>query len=116
MPFVGAISLLALRRVVVYIRRNDQGGVHVPARVRHKVFLSYHHKDQEDVDDFIRTFDHQRDVFIVRAIGSDKTMDRLIDSENPEYVMRRIREGTLSDSTVTLVFIGSQTWSRKYVD
>lgn len=30
--------------------------------------------------------------------------------------MRRIREKYLSDSTVTLVFIGKESWTRKFVD
>ena len=85
-------------------------------QVRHKTFISYHHQDQEEVDKFIRTFDHDRDVFIARAVGSDETLDELIESDNDDYVMRRIREDHLSDSTVTLLFIGKDTWSRKFVD
>lgn len=85
-------------------------------RVRHKTFISYHHADQAEVDEFIRTFDHERDVFIARAVGSDETMETLIDSDNDDYVMRRIREEYLSDSTVTLAFIGRNTWTRKFVD
>ena len=85
-------------------------------QVRHKIFVSYHHQDQEEVDKFIRTFDHDRDVFIARAVGSDETMDELINSDDDDYVMRRIREDHLSDSTVTLLFIGKDTWSRKFVD
>ena len=88
----------------------------MPDQVRHKTFISYHHQDQEAVDKLIRTFDHDRDVFIARAVGSDETMDKLIDSDNADYVMRRIREDHLSDSTVTLLFIGKDTWSRKFVD
>ncbi|MBN1655077.1 MAG: TIR domain-containing protein [Deltaproteobacteria bacterium] len=34
----------------------------------------------------------------------------------PDYVMRRIRDEHLRDSTVTIVMIGNCTWSRKYVD
>ena len=85
-------------------------------QVRHKTFISYHHDDQEEVDQFIETFDHDRDVFIARAVGSDQTMDELIDSDDEEYVMRRIREDYVQDSTVTLAFIGKNTWSRKFVD
>ena len=88
----------------------------MPDQVRHKTFISYHHDDQEEVDEFIKTFDHDRDVFIARAVGSDETMETLIDSDNPDYVMRRIRQDYLSDSTVTLVFIGQNTWTRKFVD
>ena len=85
-------------------------------QVRHKVFISYHHADQDEVDRFIETFDHDRDVFIARAVGSDQTINELIDSDNDDYVMRRIREKYLGDSTVTVVFIGKETWTRKFVD
>ena len=84
--------------------------------VRHKTFVSYHHDDQEEVDKFIETFDHDRDVFIARAVGSDQTMDELIESDDDDYVMRRIREEHIGDSTVTMVFLGKNTWSRKFVD
>ena len=43
-------------------------------------------------------------------------MEKLIDSDDDDYVMRRIREEYLSDTTVTLVFIGKETWTRKFVD
>jgi hypothetical protein len=88
----------------------------MPDQVRHKTFISYHQEDQEEVDEFIKTFDHDRDVFIARAVGSDETMEELIDSDNDDYVMSRIRQDYLSDSTVTLVFIGQNTWTRKFVD
>ena len=77
---------------------------------------SYHRDDQEEVDKFIETFDHERDVFIARAVGSDQTMDELIESDDDDSVMRRIREEHIRDSTVTLVFVGKNTWSRKFVD
>ena len=85
-------------------------------QVRHKTFISYHRDDQEEVDKFIETFDHDRDVFIARAVGSDQTMDELIESDDDDYVMRRIREKYIGDSTVTLPFIGKNTWTRKFVD
>ena len=85
-------------------------------QVRHKTFISYHRDDQEEVDEFIETFDHDRDVFIARAVGSDQTMDELIESDDDEYVMRRIREDHIRGSTVTLLFVGKNTWSRKFVD
>lgn len=85
------------------------------ALVRHKVFISYYHADQDEVDDFIETFDEDRDVFITRGLGLE--MDpTIIDSDNTTYVMRRIRELYLKDSTVTLVMLGKCTWSRRYVD
>lgn len=82
---------------------------------RHKVFISYHHEDQTEVDNFINTFDTENDVFIARGLGLDMA-DDIINSEDPDYVMQRIRELYLKDSTVTIVLIGKCTWARRYVD
>ena len=67
------------------------------------------------MDDFIRTFDKERDVFIARALGVEMEPD-IIDSDNATYVMGRIRQLYLIDSTVTIVLIGRCTWARRYVD
>lgn len=83
--------------------------------VRHKCFISYHHDDQEEVENFIERFDRERRVFITRALGVGMEQD-IIDSDDTYYVMRRIRELYLKDSTVTLVLMGRCTWARRYVD
>lgn len=83
------------------------------SEVSHKVFISYHHDDQDEVESFIETFDHERKVFIARALGMAQD---IIDSTNTDYIMRRIRELYLKDSTVTIVLIGRCTWARRYVD
>ena len=85
------------------------------ANVRRKCFISYHHADQTEVDTFVRTFDHECNIFISRGLGKEMSQD-IIDSTNTDYVMRRIRELYLSDSTVTLVMLGKCTWARRYVD
>ena len=84
-------------------------------QIRHKVFISYHRDDREEATDFIKTFDEERNVFIGRALGEDMPQD-IIDSDDATYVMRRIRELYLKDSTVTIVLIGKCTWARRYVD
>lgn len=83
--------------------------------VRHKVFISYHHDDQDEVEDFIETFADERNVFITRVLGAGMSQD-IIDSTNTDYVMQRIRELYLKDTTVTIVLIGQCTWARRYVD
>ncbi|MCD6399132.1 MAG: TIR domain-containing protein, partial [Candidatus Aenigmarchaeota archaeon] len=40
----------------------------------------------------------------------------IIDSDNTDYVMSRIRELYLKDSTVTIVLMGKCSWARRYVD
>lgn len=84
-------------------------------KTRHRCFISYHQADEEEVAEFIDTFDHNRDVLIARGIGAKMSGD-IIGSTNSDYIMRRIREEYLADTSVTIVMIGSETWGRKYVD
>lgn len=79
---------------------------------RRKVFISYYHGDQEAVNKFVRDF---KNVFIPKTVGV-KDGDFNVDSNNSQYIMRKIREQKLDDSTVTIVLVGSCTHSRKYVD
>lgn len=76
----------------------------------HKCFISYHAADMSAVDDFCLRFSAS---FIRRGV---KMADDIIDSEDTDYVMTRIRELYLQDSTVTLVLIGKCTWARRFVD
>lgn len=78
--------------------------------VRHKCFISYHHSDQIAVDEFCNKFEGS---FIRR--GLSMTGD-IISSFNTDYVMQRIRQLYLQDSTVTIVLIGRCTWARRFVD
>ncbi|WP_378947617.1 TIR domain-containing protein [Mesorhizobium sp. ANAO-SY3R2] len=81
---------------------------------RHKCFISYHHADDHAVRNFVDTFDHAHDVFIVRRLG--EMPDDIINSSNTDYVMSCIRENYIRDSTVTIVMAGQCTWARRYVD
>lgn len=85
------------------------------ATVRRKCFISYHHADQAYVDQFVRDFQHDYGCFIARGLGAEMPGD-VIQSTNTKYVMAKIRERFLSDSTVTIVLMGRCTWARRYVD
>ena len=85
------------------------------ATVRRKCFISYHHADQDAVNQFVRDFDHAHDCFIARGLGEEMPGD-VINSNNTDYVMGKIRERFLRDSTVTIVLMGRCTWARRYVD
>jgi hypothetical protein len=78
---------------------------------RRSIFVSYHHgEDQAWYDTFYRTFHSTLGVI------TDTSVDRLIDSDDSEYVMRRIREEFLTGSSCTIVLCGRMTPWRKYVD
>lgn len=79
---------------------------------RHKCFVSYHVADADEVEDFLDDFG---DVFIPRCLGVTDD-DDFVDSDDQEYIKRRIREKYLTDSTVTIVLLGECTWSRRFVD
>jgi len=80
--------------------------------IKRKIFISHYKGDGCEVDAFIKDFGN---VFIPKVLGANDN-DEFINSTNPDYVMQRIREIYLEDSTVTIVLIGSCTHSRRYVD
>jgi hypothetical protein len=80
--------------------------------VRRKVFISHYKADRNEVDSFVSTYSG---VFIPKVLGANNN-DDFINSTDTEYVMRRIRELYLQDSTVTIVLLGSCTHSRRYID
>lgn len=81
---------------------------------RHKVFLSHYNEDAEEVKKFVEYFDEEKEVFISKVVGDD--YDTTINSDDSDYIMKKIREDYLTDSTVTIVLIGKNTHKRKYVD
>lgn len=80
--------------------------------IRRTVFISHYKGDRKEVDDFIRRFSS---VFIPKVLGANDN-DEFINSRDTDYVMNCIRKKYLSDSTVTIVLLGSCTHSRRYVD
>jgi hypothetical protein len=87
----------------------------MPSLIRRKVFISHFKSDRFEVDAFIDYFANTHDVFIPKVLGANDN-DDFINSSNTDYVMQRIREEYLQDSTVTIVLLGSCTHSRRYVD
>lgn len=79
---------------------------------KRKVFISHYKGDRREVDAFIKEFES---VLIPKVLGANDN-DEFINSTNTDYVMQRIREKYLEDSTVTIVLVGSCTHSRRYVD
>lgn len=82
---------------------------------KRNVFVSFFQGDRTEVDAFINRWAYREGVFTPKVLGVSGN-DDFINSDNPEYVMSRIREKYLGDSTVTIVLMGSCTHSRRYVD
>ena len=76
----------------------------------HKVFVSYHHENDQ------RKAEHLRSTY-----GSDNTLiDRSLqdayDDKTDDEILALIRTNHLKNSTVTIVLVGSETAKRKWVD
>jgi MTH538 TIR-like domain (DUF1863). len=63
----------------------------------HKCFISF---KTEDLD-YKKKIQDELDIDMI-----DKSLDEAIDSNDEDYIMRKIREDYLSDSTVTIFIIG----------
>lgn len=80
---------------------------------RHKVFVSYHHaNDQNDRDLFEKLFSNVHDIMDSRSVQIGDIDPNL----KTDTIRQKIRDEYLGDSTVTVVLIGTETWKRKHVD
>ncbi|MEY7871960.1 TIR domain-containing protein [Enterobacter roggenkampii] len=77
----------------------------------HKTFLSYHHAKEQDLKDSI-----------IETYGGESFIDKSVSDGDistdvsEEYIMRKIREEYLADTTVTVVLIGRETAQRPFVN
>ena len=78
----------------------------------HKVFISYHHYNDQGYKDDLVTLARQHEVFIDKSVDTGDIDDSLPD----ERIREIIRDEYLRDSTVTIVLVGQGTKHRKHVD
>ena len=82
-----------------------------PLVVKRKVFISYHHRgDQDYYNTFAHTFANIYDVV------TDNSLERKVDSDDAEYIKRRISDNNITGTSCTIVLVGKDTWGRKFVD
>lgn len=80
---------------------------------RHKVFVSYHHaNDQEYRELFEGLFSDVYDIMVSKSVEIGEIDPNL----KTDTIRQKIRDEHLRDSTVTVVLIGTETWKRKHVD
>lgn len=77
----------------------------------HKVFISYHHRDQA-YKEKLSQFGESNHIFIDRSVDTGDIPDALSD----ETIREKIRDEYLRDSTVTILLVGQETKGRKHVD
>lgn len=88
-------------------------GADQKSKARHKVFVSYHHaNDQPYRNLFEEMFTSTYDIMVSRSVQIGDIDANLA----TDTIRQKVRDEYLRDSTVTVVLIGSQTWQRKHVD
>lgn len=75
---------------------------------KHKVFISYHHANDQSY----------KEGLVNSGIFIDASVDTgdIDDSLNDQAIRQKIRDEYLRDSTVTIVLVGIETKNRKHVD
>jgi MTH538 TIR-like domain (DUF1863) len=79
--------------------------------VKPRVFVSYHHARDQAYYDALSSNMNSPYTFC-----QDNSLDRMIDSNSSDYVIRKIREDYISGTSCTVVLCGIETPWRKYVD
>lgn len=78
----------------------------------HKVFISYHHANDQWAKNQLQQWADQYDLFIDVSVDSTDVNDML----PTESIRRIIRDDYLKDASVTIVLVGTATKGRKHVD
>lgn len=82
--------------------------------IARKIYLSYHHDDQAEVDAFLQQFDRLNNMVVQRANGG---LGEEIEREDDKHkVIHTVRDRYLKDSAVTIVLLGKCTYTRRSVD
>lgn len=76
----------------------------------HKVFVSYHHSNDQKKADYLRTKYGDNNTLL------DSSLDEAYECLTDDQILAEIRKNHLKDSTVTIVLIGSETANRKWID
>jgi hypothetical protein len=84
-----------------------EGGIRM-----HKVFISYHHENDQDYKEHLLEINRLHSIFIDASVDTGDISANLDD----DAIREEIRDEYLKDSTVTIVLVGLETQKRKHVD
>ena len=78
----------------------------------HKVFISYHHENDQNYKKYLSEMGETWSIFIDRSVQTSDIPDSL----GNQAIRRKIRDERLRDSTVTILLCGTETRFRKHID
>ncbi len=79
---------------------------------KHKVFISYHHINDQLYKEALLQINELNDIFIDSSVDTGDIEDGLSD----DIIRQKIRDEYLKDSTVTIILVGLETKKRKHID
>lgn len=79
---------------------------------RHKVFISYHHVNDQYYKETLSAFGEKNDIFIDMSVGIDEIDDNLDD----QAIRKKIRDEYIKDASVLILLVGRETKYRKHID
>lgn len=78
----------------------------------HKVFISYHHKNDQVFKEELLKMNSKYNVFIDYSVDTGDISDDLTD----DVIREKIRDEYLKESSVTILLVGTETKKRKHID
>lgn len=78
----------------------------------HRVFVSYHHANDQEAKDIFVNWAKSNDIFIDGSVNTGDIPEYWED----ERIREEIRDEYLKDTTVTIVLVGKETKYRKHID
>jgi len=79
---------------------------------KHKVFISYHHANDQWYKQELLRLNNIHDLFIDGSVDTGDIDDNL----SNETIRQKIRDEYLGNSTVTILLVGTETKNRKHID
>lgn len=80
--------------------------------VKHKVFISYHHDNDQLYKDYLSTFGKLNDIFIDISVDTGDIDENLDD----QSIRKKIRDEYIKDASVLILLVGTETKNRKHID
>lgn len=81
-------------------------------KVKHKVFISYHHDNDQEFKDNLAQWGDSAQIFEDYSVHCGDIPDDMED----EAIRVKIRDEYLRESTVTILLVGTETKHRKFID
>ena len=78
----------------------------------HKVFVSYHHQNDQFYKNELIRLGNSFGVFIDKSVDTGAISENLSD----QTIREKIRDEYLRDSTVSILLVGTETKNRKHID